>query len=219
MVRKTHGDKNALAFFFDVDNTLIDNDAAKADLESNIQSLVGSERAAVFWSLYEEVRKRKDFVDLPATLARFSSRFGEERNYTRLADLVLTYPYRSALFPQALAVLEHCKTMGDVAIVSDGDPVFQAAKIARAGLSDAVGGNVFIYIHKEQHLDELRDHFPADRYLLVDDKPGILERSKVKLGRALITVHVKQGRYARAPGATSLHRADFELDAIGDLLR
>src|SRR5262249_7530077 len=146
----------------------------KADLEAHIEQLVGSDHGAYFWTLYEEVRQEYDYVDFPRTLERFRAAFPEEPKFPYLAALLLGYPYESSVFPGALDATAHLKTPGPVAIVSDGDRVFQPAKIARAGLAAAVDDHVLIYAHKEAHLDEVTQRFPGERYILVDDKPRIL---------------------------------------------
>jgi FMN phosphatase YigB (HAD superfamily) len=200
-----------LAFLLDVDNTLLDNDRVKVDLRQEIEALVGAERGSAFWELYEEVRREVDYVDLPRTLERFSRAYPDERGYAAMADLVLGYPYERSLYPGALAALSHLRTLGTIAVLSDGDPVFQPAKVARAGLAAAVDGNVLIYPHKEQHVDAVRRRFPARRHVLVDDKAGILGRVA---GDGMITVHVRQGSYAAEPHG---ERADIELDHIADI--
>jgi FMN phosphatase YigB (HAD superfamily) len=102
-----------------------------------------------------------------------------------------------------------------LAIVSDGDPVFQPAKIARAGLAAAVEDRVLIYVHKEDHFEEIARLLPADRYVLVDDKASILARVKARLGPRAFTLHVAQGKYAALPAARP---PDLTVHAIGDLL-
>ena len=37
---------------------------------------------------------------------------------------------------------------------------------------------MLIYVHKEEHLPEITAAFPADRYLLIDDKPKVITRSR-----------------------------------------
>ncbi len=92
--------------------------------------------------------------------------------------------------------LLHLKSMGLPIIVSDGDPVFQPSKIHQAGVTQAVDGRVLIFVHKEKHLPAVETYFNAEHFVLVDDKPGILMRSKAALGARLTTVHVLQGKYA-----------------------
>lgn len=206
-----------ILFLFDVDNTLLDNDAAKADLAARVEALVGAGRAAAFWETYEAVRREKDYVDYPLTLARFRAAFPDEPAFPYVADLVLAYPYGERVYPGALAALAHVRTLGTAAILSDGDPVYQPAKIARAGLATAVGGNVLVFVHKEANLEAVTGRFPARRYVLVDDKPDVLARSKARLGDRLLTLHVRQGKYAHAPRAEGLPPPDLERASIADL--
>lgn len=205
-----------LVFLLDVDNTLLDNDRVKEDLETQIARLVGPQHSALFWACHEQVRRECDYVDFPRTLERFRAALPVEPSFPRLAALVLCYPYEACLFPGALETVGHLKTMGRVAILSDGDPVFQPAKIARAGLAAAVADNVLVYAHKEDRLDEVTRRLPAERYVLVDDKLRILAVAKERLGPRLLTVHVCQGKYAQ--GEEQLYpAADLEMDAIADL--
>jgi len=209
---------DSLAFLLDVDNTLIDNDRVKADLEAEIERLVGGVRAHDFWLSYEEVRRERDYVDFPYALARFRMAFPEEPNFPQLAARVLFYPYESCLYPGAREAVSHLRSVGTVAILSDGDPVFQPAKIARAGLADAVGGKVLVFAHKEEHLEEVQRRIGAQRLVLVDDKPRILAAAKARLGEHLTTLHVCQGKYSHAAEHEAYPRADIEVEAIADLL-
>jgi hypothetical protein len=54
-----------------------------------------------------------------------------------------------------------------------GDVVFQPRKVERSGLGRAVDG-VLIYVHKERELDDVERRYPADHYVLVDDKLRVL---------------------------------------------
>ena len=210
--------RSPVAFLFDVDNTLLDNDRVRRDLVDAIATTVGTERGARFWELYEEIRREYDYVDFPHTLERFSLTFPDEPGFPTLADAVLAYPYRSAAFPGAHEALRHAATIGPAAILSDGDPVYQPAKIARAGFADEVAGRVFVFAHKEDHLDEVERRLPAERYVLVDDKPRILAAAKDRLGDRLITLHVCQGRYGHAAEHDNLPPTDRSVDAIADIL-
>ena len=206
-----------LAFLVDVDNTLLDNDAVKADLALRLEQLMGPEHAASFWTVYEDVRRAYDFVDLPRTLGQFRNHHPDALGFPQVADLVLGYPYAQALYSGALEAVGRLRELGQVVIVSDGDPVYQAAKIARAGLADAVDA-VVLFAHKENHFDELRERFPADRHVLVDDKLRILATAKHLLGDAARTVFVRQGKYALAEGPR-YPPADLSVDRIADLVR
>jgi phosphoglycolate phosphatase-like HAD superfamily hydrolase len=205
-----------VAFLFDVDNTLLDNDRVKADIAAGIEAAVGSAAAERFWEIYEEVRRAQDYVDYPLTLDRFRDAFPDEPGVDGVFQLVLAYPYRDALYPGALEVLASVQEIGPAAIVTDGDRVYQPAKIATSGLAEAVAGRVFVFSHKEPHLDDVANALLANRYVLVDDKRGVLARAK-RLDERLLTVHVRQGHYADADLEAS-PAPDRTIDRIGDLL-
>ena len=203
-------------FLVDVDNTLIDNDRAKSDVEREIKRLVGTDRAAAFWSIYEQVREESGVVDFPETLTRFHRAFPNEPHAEEVDRAVMTVPFEGYLYPRALDVVAHLWRLGTVVIFSDGDRVYQPMKIARAGLGPAARGNVVVYGHKEDHLAEVQTRFPADHYVHVDDKAGLLARTKERLGGRATTVHVRQGHYARETFTGP--PPDIAIDRIGDLL-
>ena len=205
-----------LVFLLDVDNTLLDNDRVKNDIDRAIDSVVATDRAARFWSLYEEVRQEEGVVDFPETLRRFRRAFPDEPRAEDVDRAVLSVPFERYLYPRAMEVIARLWTIGDVAILSDGDRVYQPAKIARAGLLLATRGNVLVYEHKEDHLAEVARRFPARHYAHVDDKAALLARTKVGLGSRATTIHVRQGHYASEaqPGPPP----DIAVDRIADLL-
>jgi FMN phosphatase YigB (HAD superfamily) len=206
----------ATVFLIDVDNTLLDNDQAKADVARAIRALVGLDRAARFWSLYEKVRDEYGVVDYPETLRRFRRTFPEVSRLTDVDRAVLDISFERYLYPGARDVIAHLSRHGEPAILSDGDRVFQPMKIERAGLLLAVRGNVLVYEHKEDHLAEVQRRFPADRYVHIDDKAALLALTRVSLGDRVTTVHVRQGHYATegASGAPP----DIVVERIADVL-
>lgn len=206
-----------LTFFLDVDNTLLDNDAAKQELDRRLEQLVSPEEVANFWKVYEEVRAETGMVDIPKTLVRCADRFPSRETRFALADLFMTFDYRPFLFTDTLATIAHLRTMGKVAILSDGDPVFQIAKVTRCGLADAVDGYVLVYPHKEEHLPEITTAFAADHYILVDDKPSVLRKVADRLNLPLSTVFVRQGRYAASVPPGPWSGAGLTIDSIGEL--
>lgn len=205
-----------LAFLVDVDNTLIDNDAVKADLAARVDAVLGADDAARFWSAYEDVRRERDVVDFPRTLERLGPMLPDARAFARLAGLVLGYPYERSVYPGAHEALRHMRALGTVAIVSDGDAVFQPAKIARAGLADAVD-RIFITVHKERELERVMEALPAARYVLIDDKPRILAAVKAAAGDRVFTLHVCQGRYAHADEHRSRPYPDRTVDRVAQV--
>jgi len=206
----------ATVFLIDVDNTLLDNDQAKADVALAIRALVGLDRAARFWSLYEKVRNECGVVDYPETLRRFRRTFPEVSRVTDVDRAVLDVPFERYLYPHALDVIAHLWRLGEPVILSDGDRVYQPMKIERAGILLAVRGNVLVYEHKEDHLAEVQRRFPADRYVHIDDKAALLARTRASLGDRVTTVHVRQGHYATEEGGGA--PPDIVVERIADVL-
>jgi hypothetical protein len=97
--------------------------------------------------------------------------------------------------------------------------VFQPRKVERSGLYEAVDGNVLIYVHKEQELEDVATRYPADHYVLVDDKLRILSAIKEAWGERVTTVFPRQGHYAHDPDVLAKYpAADLTVERIGDLL-
>ena len=111
------------------------------------------------------------------------------------------------------------KQWGTTVILSDGDVVFQPRKVERSGLSEAVAGNALIYVHKEMELEDVVQRYPADHYVMVDDKLRILAAMKAIWGERLTTVFPRQGRYALDSQAIAGYPpADITLERIGELV-
>ena len=103
-------------------------------------------------------------------------------------------------------------------ILSDGDAVFQPLKIERSGLLTAVAGRILVYVHKEQELDDVERRYPADHYVLIDDKVRILATIKSAWGARVTTVFPRQGHYAHGADVGTYRPPDVTVEQIGDLL-
>jgi FMN phosphatase YigB (HAD superfamily) len=212
--------ENALVFLLDVDNTLLDNDRAKADMDVELHRILGDEGVARFWELYEQVRKELDVVSYPETLVRFARDWKDKVAAQKAADLINAWPYRKYVYPGTLPAIRHLERLGEVAILSDGDEDYQPRKIANAGLAEAVGPeDLLIYTHKETCFEDVMRRMPARHYVLVDDKEKILAGAKDVMGDRLTTVWVKQGKYARDPAQYRKPDPDIVLESIGDLCK
>src|SRR5262249_42958359 len=109
-------------------------------------------------------------------------------------------PFANRLYPESLDVLEHLRKHGTVVLLSDGDVVFQPRKVERSGLFDAVEGHVLIYIHKEEQLEDVAAHYPADHYVLIDDKLRILSAVERLWGGRVTAVFSQTGRFGQGLG-------------------
>ena len=204
----------------DVDNTLIDNDAAKVEIDRRLTALLGESGADQFWAAYEEVRAEFGVVDIPRAMARAPGAQAPLAERIALADLFMRFPFHDYIYPDALETVAFLRQLGPVVILSDGDPVFQATKITRSGLAAAVDGHMLIYPHKEEHLPEIAAAFPADRYLLIDDKPTVIERLTARaaeLNGPLATILVRQGKYAAAVPAGSWSGATYTVASLAEV--
>jgi hypothetical protein len=110
-------------------------------------------------------------------------------------------------------------TPNPVVFLVDGDVVFQPRKVERSGIFEAVEGHVLIYIHKEEALDDVERRYPAQHYVLVDDKLRILATVKKAWGERVTTVFPRQGQYAHDPTIlAACPPADLTVERIADLL-
>ena len=209
-----------LVFLIDVDNTLIDNDFVKSDLDEHIKVEMGEKVTNRFWELYEQAREESSVVNIPLALQwlREQTPLSEldEQTYLHVHSLFDNYPFFNALFPHTLETLRYLRTLGLTVIVSDGDLYFQAEKIFNSAIAETVEGRVLIYTHKQEHLYEIMKQYPADHYVMIDDKPQILIESKLILGNKLTTVFVQQGKYA-VDSKPDNFTSDITVKNIGDL--
>jgi FMN phosphatase YigB (HAD superfamily) len=206
-------------FLFDVDNTLLDNDGVAEDLREHLEREVGHERQQRYWVIFEQLRAELGYADYLGALQRYRVEYPRDPHLLTVSSFLVNYPFADRLFPDALTVVTHVKRWGQPVILSDGDVVFQPRKIEQSGLLQAVDGHVLIYIHKERELDDIERRYPADHYVLIDDKPRILTEVKKVWGARVTTVFPRQGHYARAPDALAgFPRPDVSIDRIGDLL-
>ena len=209
-----------LVFMIDLDNTILDNDGVKKDMQARLLEILGPEMAARHWELYEIIRKEKDFIDFIEGFRRLREEFPDRAATVDAAcDALMEWDFRPRLYPNALETILHLKGLGMPLIVSDGDAVFQPGKIHECGVTELVDGRVFIFTHKEKHLPAVETRFKAEHYVLIDDKPGILMRSKAALGDRLTTVHVLQGKYATDPKYAVEYAPDIVVDNFADLRR
>jgi FMN phosphatase YigB (HAD superfamily) len=211
-------DGNEIVFLLDVDNTLLDNDAVIEDLRRHLIGTFGVECEQRYWSIFEQLRRELGYADYLGALQRFRAERPLDPHLISVSLYLLHYPFADRLYPRALEVIAGLRRRGRSVILSDGDVVFQPRKVERSGLWAAVDGEVLIYIHKEEMLDDVERRYPAARYVMVDDKIRILTAMKAVWADRLTTVFVKQGHYAHdAQLVASYPAADVTVDRIADL--
>ena len=208
-----------LVFLLDVDNTLLDNDHIAKDLRDHLEKVFGHEVCEQYWSIFERLRRELGYADFLGALQRCRLELPREPRLLSMSSWLVDYPFANRLFPNALDVIAHLQTMGPAVILSDGDAVFQPRKVERSGLWTEVQERVLIYIHKEEMLDDVAHHYPADHYIFVDDKIRLLTAVKEIWKDRVTTVFPKQGHYAQDPAIVNAYPpADITVSRIGDLL-
>jgi hypothetical protein len=205
-------------FLVDVDNTLLDNDAIQADLKGHLEREFGAACRDRYWAILEQLFAELGYRDYLGALQRYRVEHPEDIHLLTMSSYLVDYPFADRLYPQALEVLEHLRGWGRTVILSDGDVVFQPRKVERSGIFAAVEGRVLIYIHKENELSDVERRYPAEHYVLIDDKPRILNAVKVAWVKRVTTVLPRQGQYANSADAASFPPADLTIERIGDLL-
>ena len=208
-----------IVFLIDVDNTLLDNDRVTDDLRRYLSREISPRAADQYFKLFGELREELGYADYLGTLQRYREYDPRDPHVLNLSHYLIDYPFANRLYPESLDVIEYLQGFGKVVILSDGDVVFQPRKIERSGLWSVVEGNVLIYVHKEQQLDDVASRFPAAHYALIDDKLRILSAIKDAWGDRVTTVFPRQGHYAHDPKILSAYPpADISVDRIGELL-
>jgi FMN phosphatase YigB (HAD superfamily) len=144
---------------------------------------------------------------------------GRDPRLLEASRYLLEYPFADRLYPGALEALAHLGELGETVVLADGDAVFQPHKVERSGIASAVDGRLLVYVHKELSLDDVERRYPAEHYVLVDDKLRILTAAKQHWGERVTTVLPLQGQFATDPELAAEHpAADVTVDGIADLI-
>jgi hypothetical protein len=208
-----------LVFLFDIDNTLIDNDGVQDDLRLHLRLNFGEATERRYWAIFEELRNELGYADYLGALERYRVEDLHDPRLLRVSSWLVDYPFADRLYPGALEAVSYVRQWGRPVVLSDGDAVFQPRKIERSGLWKAFENNILIYIHKEEELSDVERLYPAERYVLIDDKLRILAAVKAIWGDRVTTVFPRQGHYATDPKALATYPpADVQVERIGDLV-
>src|SRR4029453_17579978 len=210
---------SAIVFLVDVDNTLLDNDRIQNDLKRHLEREFGAACRDRYWAILEQLFTDLGYRDYLGALQRYRVEHPQDIHLLSMSSFLVDYPFANRLYPGSLDVLEQFRSWGQTVILSDGDVVFQPRKIERSGIFEAVEGHVLIYIHKEKALADVERRYPAEHYILVDDKPRILAAVKKIWGDRVTTVFPRQGQYAHdAKVIAACPPADLTVERIGELL-
>jgi len=206
------------AFLVDVDDTLLDNDRFRDDLEQHLERTYGAEARSAYWTIQERRFVDLGYRDYLGAVQEWWESDGRDPRLLAVSGYLLEYPFADRLYSRALDVLARLRELGPTIVLTDGDAVFQPSKVARAGIGE-VADALLVYVHKEDELEDVERRFPADRYVLVDDKVRILAAAKLHWGARVTTVLPKTGQFANDPDLLAAHPTpDVTIEGIGDLL-
>jgi FMN phosphatase YigB (HAD superfamily) len=210
---------NRVVFLLDVDNTLLDNDAVGDDLRNHLEKEFGPAARDRYFAIFEQLRKELGYADYLGALQRYRIEHPHEPRLILMSPWLINYPFEKQVYPRVLEVIARLNGWGPAVILSDGDVVFQPRKVERSGIGAAVNDRVLIFIHKEKELDFVRQIYPAEHYVLVDDKVRILTAVKAAWGKTVTTVFPRQGHYALDPKEVAKYPPpDITIESISDLL-
>jgi len=206
-------------FLVDVDDTLLDNDRIRDDIQAWLRATYGDELASRYWATQERRFVELEYRDYLGAVQEWWEGEGRDPGLLELSRYLLDYPFADRLYPKALEVLGHLRSLGTTVVVTDGEAVFQPRKVERAGIASAVADEVLVYVHKELELADVERRYPAERYVLVDDKLRILAAAKAYWGERVTTVLPLQGQFANDPAIAAAHpAADVTVAGIADLI-
>ncbi len=208
-----------VVFLVDVDNTLLDNDHIQEDLRQHLERVFGAASRDRYWTILEDLMTELGYRDYLGALQRYRVEHPTDIHLLSMSSFLVDYPFANRLYPRSLDVLERFRSWGKTVILSDGDVVFQPRKVERSGIAEAVKGHVLIYIHKEAELEDVERRYPAQHYVMVDDKPRILGAIKQAWGSRVTTVFPRQGKYAHDSKELAKYPSpDVSVERIGELL-
>lgn len=210
--------KRRTVFLFDVDNTLVDNDRVADDLKRHLKDKVGEASEQRYWEIFEALREELGYADYLGALQRYRVERPHDAKLLAVSYFMVNYPFANRLYPESLDAVDYAKQFGRAVILSDGDVVFQPRKVDRSGLYDTFEGHVLIYVHKEEELHDVEAKYPAEHYVMVDDKVRILAALKKYWGARVTTIFPRQGHYALdAKLVAQYTKPDITLERIGQL--
>ena len=94
--------RSDIAFLFDVDNTLLDNDRVIDDLQSHLEHEVGAARAKCYWTLFEQLRTDLGYADYLGALERYRGEYPHDPDILTVSRFLLNYPFPDRPFPPTL---------------------------------------------------------------------------------------------------------------------
>ena len=87
-----------------------------------------------YWEIFEQLRTELGYADYLGALQRYRTERPRDPKLLTVSHFMIDYPFANRLYPESLDAIEYAQRLGQAAILSDGDVVFQPRKVERAGL-------------------------------------------------------------------------------------
>jgi len=198
------------------DNTLLDNDRVKTEIKQSLVKVLGHGEANHFWKHHDEFRSKNNLVDFPKIIEKYCAEKHTDSCTIKLKNIFFIIDFKMAMYPTAVATLKHLKSIGKVAIFTEGDMVYQKRKVEQLGLNKLVN-KIYLYLHKSDHIDEILSKWKGYTKIFVDDRSAKLIKIKRQYPDIRI-VEVCQGHYSDKDH-TPHKKLDMTIESIGDLLK
>jgi len=118
-----------IVFLFDVDKTLLDNDGVQDDLRAHLAASYGAAARDRYWAIFEELRGELGYADYLGALERYRLEDLHDPRVLKMSSWLVDYPFAHRLYPGALDAVKRMAQWGPTVILSDGDAVFQPARL------------------------------------------------------------------------------------------
>lgn len=100
-------------FFFDVDNTLLNNDRVADDLKRHLIDKVGTPSAGRYWEIFEELRTELGYADYLGALQRYRVERPRDPKLLAVSHFMINYPFANRLYPESLDAVAYAQRMGE----------------------------------------------------------------------------------------------------------
>jgi len=208
-------DKKQLAFFIDVDNTLLDNDHIKDGIKISLVKVFGQKDADHFWDHYDGFRDYQKYIDFPKIIRSYCKELHGDECRMEFMQVFDSIEFKHALYPRVPEVLKYLKSKGVVNLFTEGDIVYQKRKVEESGLASMVD-QVYLYEHKMEHLEDVLKDFTKFRIVFIDDRADYMNKIK-KIHPEIFTLNIAQGHYAIVDKRI-YKTTDLKLNKVSDLL-
>ncbi|MGH3576603.1 MAG: hypothetical protein ACRDU0_03480, partial [Mycobacterium sp.] len=91
--------RSQTVFLFDVDNTLLDNDAVQADLSAHLEQEFGQASRDRYWTIFEALRVELGYADYLGALQRYRLENLDDPHLLRISSFLVDYPFAQRLYP------------------------------------------------------------------------------------------------------------------------